>query len=333
MLAARCLAIPLVLIGFFAAADAHAQEAAPEPPLATRPPVQGPTNIEPPDDPARAQTLVPQPAVQKTLALPPFAVDPVSDGALIVGSGVFAYLLDQVAGTGEIRPQQISPNFHSSQLLWFDRVALHQSHSSSASGLSSVALGVAVGYSVFDTVFTGVEQKSVQTGLTDGLIYLETFSMTWGLTNLAKIAVRRPRPIAYVDAAAHKNDPTYSNSDTDSALSFFSGHTAFVSASVATATYLSFVRHPHTLRPWLTLALGTALTGFVSYERVRAQAHFPSDVIAAAVVGAGIGVLVPHLHRTTSAEQRRVWIGAAPAPSTADGRGANGGSMTLSGVF
>ena len=112
-----------------------------------------------------------------------------------------------------------------------------------------------------------------------------------------------------------------------------SSHTSFVSASVATATYLSFVRHPHSFRPWLTLVLGTALTAFVSYERVRAQAHFPSDVVAGAVVGAGVGVLVPHLHHTTSVEQRRVWIGASPAPSTSDGRNANGGSLTLSGVF
>ena len=333
MLAARHLAIPLGLIGLFAAADVHAQEAAPDPPLAARPPEQGPSKIEPADDPARGQTLVPQPALLTPPSIPPFAVDPIADGALIVGSGVFAYLLDQVAGTGEVRPQQISPNFHTSQLLWFDRIALHQSHSSSASALSSVGLGVAIGYSVFDTVFTGVEQKSVQSGLSDGLMYLETFSMTWGLTNLAKIAVRRPRPIAYVDAQKNASNPNYSNSDTDSALSFFSGHASFVSASVATATYLSFVRHPHSFRPWLTLALGTVLTAFVSYERVRAQAHFPSDVIAGSVVGAGIGVLVPHLHRTTSAEQRRVWIGAAPAPSAADGRNANGGSLTLSGVF
>lgn len=315
------------------AAAARAQESTAEPPLAPRPPVQGPSDLSPPDDPARAQTLAPQPALPKSLALPPFAVDPVADGALIAGSGVFAYLLDQVSGTSEIRPQQISANFSTKQLLWFDRIALHQSHSSSASALSSVALGVAVGYAVFDTVFTGIQEKSVQTGLTDGLIYLETFSMTWGLTNLAKIAVRRPRPIAYVDAQKNAGNPSYSNSDTDSSLSFFSGHTAFVSAAVATATYLSFVRHPHTYQPWLTLTLGTALTAFVSYERVRAQAHFPSDVIAAAVVGAGIGVLVPHLHRTTSAEQRRVWIGAAPAPSTTDGRPANGGSLTMSGVF
>ena len=38
-------------------------------------------------------------------------------------------------------------------------------------------------------------------------------------------------------------------------------------------------------RPWLTLGLGTALTTFVSVERVRAGAHFPTDVIAGAIAG------------------------------------------------
>ncbi len=99
MFAARHFALPLGLIGLFAAADAHAQEAASDPPLAPRPPEQAPPRIEPPDDPARGQTLIPHPAAQKPPSIPPFAVDPVADGALIIGSGVFSYLLDQVAGT------------------------------------------------------------------------------------------------------------------------------------------------------------------------------------------------------------------------------------------
>lgn len=331
MAVVRGLVLPLVLIGLFTAPPVLAQDA--DPPLAPRPPEQAPPKVEPADDPARGQTFVPFPAKQPPPAIPPFSVDPVSDGALILGAGVFAYVLDSVASTGEIRPQQISSDFHSSQLLWIDRVALNQSHSNVAKPMSNIGLGLAVGYSIFDTVFTGIHDQSVQAGLTDGLIYLETFSMTWGLTNLAKIAVRRPRPIAYTEREQHANDPNWSNSDTDSSLSFFSGHASFVSAAVATATYLAFARAPHTWRPWVTLVLGTALTGAVSWARVRAQAHFPTDVIAGSVAGAGVGVLVPHLHRTTTSEQRRVWIGAAPAPMTPEGRQPQGGSLSLSGLF
>ncbi|MEK7331271.1 MAG: phosphatase PAP2 family protein, partial [Candidatus Eisenbacteria bacterium] len=47
-----------------------------------------------------------------------------------------------------------------------------------------------------------------------------------------------------------------------------------------------------------------ALTTFVCIERVRAGAHFPSDVISGAIAGAGVGVIVPHLHRSADVKQR-----------------------------
>ena len=96
----------------------------------------------------------------------------------------------------------------------------------------------------------------------------------------------------------------------------------------ATATYLAFTRSTGTLRPWLTLGLATGVTSFVSVQRVRAGKHFPTDVIAGAFAGAGVGVIVPHLHRTEETQQRRVWVGFAP-----EAEGAEGGSLTLSGVF
>src|SRR6185436_3457352 len=87
-------------------------------------------------------------------------------------------------------------------------------------------------------------------------------------------------------------------SDTDLQLSFFSGHASSTGAVSATATYLAFVRSgPRHARPWITLAAGTLLTAFVSYERVRSGEHFPTDVIMGSMAGAGIGVLVPHFHR------------------------------------
>ena len=76
--------------------------------------------------------------------------------------------------------------------------------------------------------------------------------------------------------------------------------------------------------PWLTLAGGTLLTGFVGYERVRAGAHFPTDVIMGALAGASIGVLVPHLHRRGT---RPVWVDFAPAP-----RG-SGATLGIGGFF
>jgi len=256
-----------------------------------------------------------------------FDSDPVADGAIIVVSVGFASVLDLINSTGEVRPQQISPTFDRNSLLGIDRGALSQSIDKNASTLSTVGLFAAVGFAALDPVLSGFREKSVQSGLVDAIMYAESISLSWALTNVVKMAVRRPRPNAYIEAEKYRGDPTYSNANTDSALSFFSGHASITAAIGATATYLAFARSPRSARPWITLVVATALTTFVSVERVRAGAHFPTDVIAGGLAGAGIGVIVPHLHRSEDIKQRRVWVGFAPSE-----RG-EGGTMNVSGFF
>jgi undecaprenyl-diphosphatase len=253
--------------------------------------------------------------------------DPITDGSIIAISAGFAGLLELVAGTGEVRPQQISQSFDRNSLLGIDRGALSQRLDSNASTFSNIGLFAAVGFAVVDPLLTGVREKSVQSALVDAIIYAESIAITWGVTNLAKIAVRRPRPNAYLAAEANKNDPNFSNADTDSALSFFSGHASMTAAVAATATYLAFARSPRSVRPWVTLIAGSALAAFVSYERVRAGKHFPTDVIAGTMAGAAIGVLVPHFHRSETDKQRPLWMGFVP-----EQRG-TGGILSLSGLF
>jgi hypothetical protein len=48
------------------------------------------------------------------------------------------------------------------------------------------------------------------------------------------------------------------------------------------------------------------------HERVRAGEHFPTDVIAGSIAGAGIGLVVPHLHRTEDIKQRRNALSRGP---------------------
>ena len=275
----------------------------------------------------RSETLEPRPVYQpSTLGASRLQADPIADGAVLGIAAGFGILSDMIISTGELRPQQISPTFSTSQLLGIDRIAVTQHVDPNARTLSNIGLYAALSYTLIDTIATGFREDSRQAALIDGIIYGEVLALTAGVTNLAKMAVRRPRPAAYTAAAAHKNDPDYSNADTDSSLSFFSGHAANTGAVAGAATYLAFTRSPHSVRPWLTLAGGTLLTVFVGYERVRAGAHFPTDVIAGGIAGAGIGVLVAHLHREDTAKQRRVWIGFTPGLGT-------GGTLTLGGLL
>jgi undecaprenyl-diphosphatase len=286
--------------------------------------------VVPPQSAQREESLEPEAAEGKERGRSTFDIDPIADSAIIGISAGFAIVLDQLKSTGEIRPQQISSDFDRNNLLAIDRPVVTATHHASAGMWSNVGSGAALVYAVVDPLLGAYREHSLQTGLVDFMLYAETLALTQATTNLVKLAVRRPRPAAYREAEANRDDPNYSNAETDSALSFFSGHAATTASLGATATYLAFARSSSSWRPWVTLVASTGLTTFVSAQRVRAGKHFPTDVIAGAVAGAGIGIIVPHLHRTEDVKQRRVWVGYAPGPRE---RGERSGSLTLSGVF
>lgn len=308
----------------------HASSSQAAPPAVTATATNG-AQVVPARAPERKVSLEPKVAEPNAGGRITFQADPIADGAIIVVSLGSAGLLELINSTGEIRPQQIAPDFDHDRLIWIDRAAVNSRVNPSAGTLSNLGLGAAGLFAALDPVFSGLRERSVQTGLVDAIMYAETVSLTLALTNVVKMAVRRPRPIAYFEAEAHKDDPTYSNSSTDSSLSFFSGHASMTGAIGATATYLAFARSPGTWRPWVTLSLATAVSTFTSINRVRAGKHFPTDVLAGTFAGAGIGIIVPHLHRSEDVQQRRVWVGFAPELDS--GGETRGGSLTLSGLL
>ncbi len=265
-----------------------------------------------PVSPAVGVVGIPAPVPAETPPAPRsrFTIDPVGDGAILSVSLGFSLLGELVIGTGEIQPQQPTGQEH---LLGIDRPAIaYGSHSESAL-YSDIGVGAVGAYCLADSLLTG-HRTDPEAGFVDGVIYGETAVLTWAMTDLVKVAVRRPRPQAYRDVARHKSDPTYRISKTDNALSFFSGHTAETAALSSAATYLAFARDPGGMRPWLTLGAGALATSFVGWQRVRSGSHFPTDVIAGAMAGAGMGVLVPHFHREATVKERPVWLGMAATP-------------------
>lgn len=281
------------------------------------------------DPPAATSPASPPPATPGTPELEPgqhFVVDPVLDGVVTVGGAGFAFLLGMVLSSGEITANPPGPT---SNLLSWDRGTVSANFDKNAGTYSYIGLYTAVGFAVLDPLLSWA-RDGWDAGLVDAMLYAESISMTEVLTDVTKIAVRRPRPIDYVNCpytnGAPSKNPGCTYGSTDLNLSFFSGHASTVASIGATATYLAFVRDPHTVRPWLTLGASVALTSFVSYERVASGEHFPTDVVVGSLAGAAIGVLVPHLHRA-SEEAPHVWVGAAPATQ------GSGGTFTLGGVF
>jgi membrane-associated phospholipid phosphatase len=255
-----------------------------------------------------------------------FTIDPVVDGVLIVGGVGFAQVLGLILSTNEIKP---NPPGDPANLLSIDRVAVTQTIDPHAGTYSTIGLYSAYGYAALDSILAGARDGR-HAFLIDAILYSESIAITWAFTDATKIGVRRPRPIDYVNCGAATANSSSCDS-TDLQLSFFSGHAATTATIAATASYLAFVRDGwHAPRPWITLAAGTLLTGFVSYERVRAGEHFPTDVLVGSMAGASIGVLVPHFHRRahyhgTELEAPPRWIGYAPVTG--------GGALTFGGML
>jgi membrane-associated phospholipid phosphatase len=104
---------------------------------------------------------------------------------------------------------------------------------------------------------------------TTGLII--NTAITYGL----KHAINRKRP--YVD------HPQYTPYEHDSSPSFPSGHSSY---AFATATSLSLQ-----YKKWYAVVPAYLWAGGVAYSRIHKGAHYPSDVLVGALVGAGSAYL------------------------------------------
>lgn len=136
--------------------------------------------------------------------------------------------------------------------------------------------------------------KLSETG-TVAAMFLESALFLSGFTYMTKATVGRRRPYVYnTDLSVEER---YAMGDNDAYFSFFSGHTA---AAFTCATFLSkVITDIHGNSIWTKILWGSSLTiaAMTGYARVKAGKHYPTDVIAGAVVGFTIGYLIPTLHK------------------------------------
>lgn len=112
--------------------------------------------------------------------------------------------------------------------------------------------------------------------ITNKGIYIgASLALSAGITVGLKYAINRPRPyVTYpsIDNAAYQADP-----------SFPSGHSSF-SFSIATSLSLAFPK-------WYVIAPSFLWACSVGYSRMDLGVHYPSDVLAGGVIGAGTSYL------------------------------------------
>ena len=147
--------------------------------------------------------------------------------------------------------------------------------------------------------------------LTVGTIFLETFSLVLGVTTTIKALAGRKRPFVYNTAFTPEERYELAGPDQASVnRSFISGHTsmAFAAATLMSTVYAD--THGPSTTSKVVWAASLSLAAFTGYTRVAAGVHFPTDVIAGALVGTAIGYWMPALHRVGS--DHRLGVSAGP---------------------
>ncbi len=129
-------------------------------------------------------------------------------------------------------------------------------------------------------------------------IVLEAASLTTAVTYIVKGLAGRVRPYAYnTSLTPEERLAVVGPDDPSGRQSFISGH---ASSAFAAATLLSTIYgdvHGSTTTSRIIWVSSLSLASLTAYGRVKAGVHFPTDVLAGAVVGTAIGYLVPAIHR------------------------------------
>jgi membrane-associated phospholipid phosphatase len=128
------------------------------------------------------------------------------------------------------------------------------------------------------------------------LMYVETMSITPNIYEWSPLGVNfqnRIRPLAYYDQLTYDERKSANNRN-----SFYSGHTAVVAASAFFMVKVYSDYNPGIGdNKYLLYGAATIPPLIEGYFRVKALAHFPSDVMVGIGIGALCGIIIPELHR------------------------------------
>lgn len=129
-----------------------------------------------------------------------------------------------------------------------------------------------------------------------GLMYAEAQMLNsnfYSWSPLGPTFVERYRPAVY-----YENLPLEERNYGRLRNSFYSGHTATVAVGTFFTAKVYADYHPELGgKKYIFYGLALIPPTAVGIYRIKALRHFPSDIIIGGIVGAGIGFLIPELHK------------------------------------
>jgi membrane-associated phospholipid phosphatase len=140
-------------------------------------------------------------------------------------------------------------------------------------GITNTAGPVAYGMPV---VLFAVSLVRHDSAMKENSIYLGASVLSSAIiTNILKYSIRRPRPYItypYIEKAANGGSPSFPSGHTSSAFAF------------ATSVSIAWPK-------WYVIAPAYGWAVAVAYSRMDLGVHYPSDVLAGALIGAGSAYL------------------------------------------
>jgi len=186
----------------------------------------------------------------------------------------------------EVPPPECFPGCSSARINALDRTALGN-YSEGAHTVADIAVASLL---TLPVLLNAIDSRGAG-WLEETVVFGETLLLAQALTQLTKFAVRRNAPFVY-----DPNAPEDAVQSRDASRSFISGHTTMAFAATTAYSVTFWQRHPDSPMRWVVASLGAALSLGVGILKIAAGYHFATDVLAGALVGAGIGALVPALH-------------------------------------
>ena len=222
----------------------------------------------------------------------PYRLDAATDATLLsvgcaaAGVSLYLYSIRPVPGWLEtIRAQK-------DNLSEWDRPAVGR-HLTGASEASD-ALTVAASVTPLLLTIPYLQKRENMHALTLAVMYAEVMIFVQAANGMSKALVNRKRPYLYVNNLFERKPR-----DGFSSSSFYSLHASLAFGSMVFLSTAVCDLFKSELR-YLVLAGALPVAALAGYFRFAAGLHFPTDIIAGALIGTIIGYLIPAMHKFRS---------------------------------